>query len=70
MNTVRVKKLVAVALAGMFLISTGAFAAQKCPRGQRWDKKTSQCMVMKHHHKKQAKKMKKKAASTAAPADK
>ena len=67
MNTGRIKKLVAVVLAGAFLVSTGAFAAEKCPKGQRWDKKSSQCMVVKHN-KKKMKKMKKKAAAAATPA--
>jgi hypothetical protein len=72
MNTGRIKKLVAIFLAGVFLAGSGAFAAEKCPKGQRWDKKASHCMVMKHHKKKtkKAKKMKKKVAAAAAPASK
>ena len=63
MNTGRIKKLVAVVLAGAFLVSTGAFAATKCPKGQHWNTKTSQCVVMMHN-----KKMKKKATEAATPA--
>lgn len=46
MKSDMLKKLLAMMLGGMFLFSTGAFAADKygCKEGEHWDEATAQCV--------------------------
>ena len=44
MKTSLVKKVIAAVLTGLFLVSTGAMAAQKCPKGEKYDEVTKSCV--------------------------
>jgi hypothetical protein len=46
MNSNFLKKLLAVALTGLFLVSAGANAVTKCKRGQEVDPVTNKCRTI------------------------